>query len=57
MADKYLTTEEFRTWTDNHFHTLQVEVARLGGGQKVSILLLIALVGLVSVVVGLSVVK
>tara|TARA_Y100000310_G_scaffold336735_1_gene422072 strand:+ start:1524 stop:1697 length:174 start_codon:yes stop_codon:yes gene_type:complete len=54
--EKFLTREEFRKFVDNHFHTLTVEVAKLAGGQKVAIILLTAIVGLVAVVVGLSVV-
>lgn len=57
MDNDYVTKEEFRNFVDNHFHTLTLKVATLAGGQKVVIALLTALVGLVAVVVGLSVVK
>lgn len=53
---KYLLQEEFDDFVNNHFHTLTVEVARLAGGQKVAIALLIAIIGLVAVIVGFSVV-
>lgn len=57
MDNDYLTKDEFNKFVNNHFHTLTLKVATLAGGQKVVILLLTALIGLVAVAIGVSVVK
>ncbi len=57
MAKKeYLTREEFADFRDNHFHTLELRVAEILGGQRVQLGVLVALIGLVAAILVLALV-
>ncbi len=52
----YLTKEEFADFRDNHFHTLELRVAEILGGQRVQLGVLVALIGLVAAILVLALV-
>ena len=52
MTD-YVTHKEFNNFVTNHFHTLSNTVSELQGGQRVAIIMLGALVGLVTAMVAI----
>ena len=52
----YLTKAEFADFRDNHFHTLELRVAEILGGQRVQLGVLVALIGLVAAILVLALV-
>ena len=46
----YLTREEFADFRDNHFHTLELRVAEILGGQRVQLAVGVAVMSLVTAI-------
>ena len=47
---EYLTREEFADFRDNHFHTLELRVAEILGGQRVQLAVGVAIMGMVAAI-------